>query len=294
MARALDISIRSFKTWQEYLDAEELQRVVWQMPDLRDVVPANMLITAHKNGGILIGAFDPGNRLIGFVFSFIGIDETAGKSNLKHCSHMLAVLPEFQGQKIGERLKFAQRAIALAQNIPLITWTYDPLLALNANLNLVRLGAIARQYIVNAYGEMTDALNAGLPSDRFQVEWWTDAPRVQAVAIAPPPRRNWDAVMRAGVPNYFDVEWNAQGLPCVTQVNAPHDDNLLVEIPADINAIKATDRALALDWRMQTRDAFQKLFAAGYVAVDFILRRESPARAAYWLTRQPREFGIEL
>jgi predicted GNAT superfamily acetyltransferase len=292
--RAVEISIRSFKTWQEYLDAEELQRIVWQMPDLRDVVPANMLITAHKNGGILIGAFAPGNRLIGFVFSFIGIDEIASQSNLKHCSHMLAVLPEFQGQKIGERLKFAQREIALTQNIPLITWTYDPLLALNANLNLARLGAIARQYIVNAYGEMTDALNAGLPSDRFQVEWWTDAPRVRAVVAAPPPRRNWDTVTRAGVPHYFDVEWNNQGFPRVARVNAPHDDNLLVEIPADINAIKTSDRALALDWRMQTRDAFQKLFAVGYVAVDVILRREAPARAAYWLIRQPREFGIAL
>lgn len=290
----MNIAIRSFKTWQEYLDAEELQRLVWQMPDLRDVVPANMLITAHKNGGILIGAFDPGNRLIGFVFSFIGIDETASPANLKHCSHMLAVLPDFQGQKIGERLKFAQREIALAQNIPLITWTYDPLLALNANLNLVRLGAMARQYIVNAYGEMTDALNAGLPSDRFQVEWWLNAPRVQAVATAPPPRRDWDTVTRAGVPHYFDVAWNRQDLPRVARVNATYDENLLVEIPADINAIKASDHALALDWRMQTRDAFQKLFAAGYVAVDVILRRESPARAAYWLTRQPREFGIEV
>lgn len=293
MAPGLEISIRPLSTWQEYLDAEELQRIVWQMPDLRDVVPANLLITAHKNGGSLLGAFDPGNRLIGFVFSIIGIDATTGKSILKHCSHMLAVLPEYQGQKIGERLKFAQRDLALAQNIPLITWTYDPLLALNANLNLVRLGAMARQYIVNAYGEMTDALNAGLPSDRFQVEWWLNAPRVQARAAAPPPRREWDAVVQPDLARLFDVEWDTRGLPRIARVHPARDDNVLVEIPADINTIKASDHPLARDWRMQTRAAFQKLFAAGYSAVDFILRRASPARAAYVLTRQPRAFGIE-
>jgi predicted GNAT superfamily acetyltransferase len=294
MTPGIDITIRPFHHWDEYLAAEQLQLVVWQMPDWRDVVPANLLITAHKNGGILLGAFDATNRLIGFVFSFPGIAEQHGQRILKQCSHMLAVLPEFQGQKIGERLKFAQRQVALDQHIPLITWTYDPLLALNANLNLVRLGAIARQYLVNAYGEMTDALNVGLPSDRFQVEWWLDAPRVQARTSAPPPRQEWDAVLRAGAQLLLDVQFDAHGVPRIARVHQPNRETILLEIPANLAAVKSADAALALDWRMQTRHAFQQLFAAGYVAVDFVFTRDTPARAAYLLTQHPRHWGIEL
>jgi len=291
----LRVTLRSLKHWDEYLAAEELQRVVWQMPDWRDVVPANLLITAHKNGGILIGAFDPPDRLIGFVFSFLGTaDNGHGAPILKHCSHMLAVLPEYQGRKIGEQLKFKQREAALAQKISLITWTFDPLLALNANLNFVRLGTIARHYIVNAYGEMTDALNSGLPSDRFQVEWWMDAPRVRARAAMPPPRNDWNTLLQSGIQPVFEIGFDARQLPRITRVNETHAEKILLEIPAQVNAVKENDAALALDWRMQTRHAFQKLFATGYVAVDFVIQRAQPQRAAYLLTNAPSQFGIQL
>lgn len=324
-----ELVFRPLQAWQEYLEAEELQRVVWQMPDWRDVVPANLLITAHKNGGILLGAFDPSQRLIGFAFSFLGIAENviaspsaplkinsakqfpnsevdayASSSQrpllavtppkiLKQCSHMLAVLPEYQGQKIGERLKFAQREQSLAQGIALMTWTYDPLLALNANLNLARLGAIARHYIVSAYGDMTDGLNAGLPSDRFEVEWWLNAPRVQACAQAIPPRKTWDTAIHSGAQLVFDVAFDARGLPSIQHVNSPNADFLLLEIPAKLGALKSVDAALALDWRMRVRDAFLKLFESDYVAVDFVFdSRQEKSRVAYLLTRRPIDLGM--
>jgi len=309
------ISIRPLKEWHEYLAAEELQRIVWQMPDWRDVVPANLLIAAHKNGGIALGAFDANDRLTGFAFSFLGTAEQSGKRILKHCSHMLAVLPAYQGQKIGARLKFKQRELVLAQDIALMTWTYDPLLALNANLNLARLGAIARHYIVNAYGDMTDALNAGLPSDRFEVEWWLNSPRV-IECIAHPERnaveskgaqsaerqpkgeskdalpRDWHTLVQAGAQGVLRIEFDARGLPRIARVNEPRGDPLLAEIPADLNAIRAAAPDLALDWRLRTRDLFQRVFAGGYVATDFVFAtRGGHSRAAYILTREPIDFG---
>src|SRR3970282_1162763 len=98
---------------------------------------------------------------------------------LKHCSHMLAVLPEYRDQKIGYRLKLAQREAVHEQAVRLITWTYDPLESRNANLNINRLGGIVRTYKRNHYGEMQDGLNAGLPSDRLLVEWWITSNRVK-------------------------------------------------------------------------------------------------------------------
>jgi len=287
-----ELVIRPFQSWHEYLQAEELQNVVWQMPDWRDVVPANLLITAHKNGGVLIGAFDPSSRLVGFAFSFLGAIPIADRKMLKQCSHMLAVLPEYQGHKLGEKLKFAQRLATLAQGVALMTWTYDPLLALNANLNLVRLGAIARHYIVSAYGDMTDGLNAGLPSDRFEVEWWLNAPRAQACAQTPPARQTWEEALARGAQKLFDVEFDARGLPWIRQATEPRADWLLLDIPANIAAVKSADAARALDWRMQTRRMFQQCFGAGYAAVDFVFsaRREN-SRAAYLLSRQPLDLG---
>ena len=286
------LTLRPLQAWHEYLAAEELQRTVWQMPDWRDVVPANLLITAHKNGGILLGAFTADQALVGFAFSFLGVAQNHSGKIFKQCSHMLAVLPENQGQKIGEKLKFAQRQACLEQGVALMTWTYDPLLALNAMLNLVRLGAIARHYIVSAYGEMTDGLNVGLPSDRFEVEWWLNAPHVQACALAAPPRKTWDAVIQSGVRSIFDVRFDAPTLPRIERVNDPTADTLLLEIPANLGALKAADATLALDWRMRTRQAFQKYFSAGYIANDFVFEsRPDQPRAAYLLTRQPIDLG---
>lgn len=279
------IVIRPLDTWDEYLAAEDIQRFVWRMSDWRDAVPANLLITVAKNGGAVLGAFDD-RRLVGLAFSFIGLDSHFDSPLLKHTSHMLAVLPEYQSRKIGAQLKLHQRVLALAQGIRLMTWTFDPLLALNANLNIARLGAIARRYVPDAYGEMTDGLNAGLASDRFEVEWWLDSPRVRAHVANEVKHADWTDWINRGALRLVSAdtrEPHVQPTRILRETAA-----LLIEIPPDLNALKASSRELAQAWRMQTRLAFQQAFAAGFAATDFVLTRgESIARAAYVLSRIP-------
>lgn len=279
------ISIRPLKSWDEFLAAEELQRSIWQMPDWRDSVPANLLITVYKNGGVLLGAFDD-DRMVGFVFSFIGSEARNGEMKMKHCSHMLAVLPEYQSRMIGTRLKFAQRDTVLAQHINLITWTYDPLQAGNANLNLVRLGAIARQYINDAYGDMTDRLNAGLASDRFQAEWWLESPRVVERAKREPRASDWASLVNSGAQEIFTIRLDELGFPHIEGVSKPHADTLIAEIPSRISAVKTAVPDLAREWRMRTRDFFKCAFTSGYIATDFVFGTQgNDRRAAYVLTR---------
>lgn len=286
-----EISIRPVKTWDEYLAVEHLERTVWQMPDWRDAVPANLLITIHKNGGILLGAFE-GAQMVGFVFSFIGSEKFDSTMKLKHCSHMLGVLPEYQKRQLGARLKFAQREAALAQKIDLMTWTYDPLQALNANLNLVRLGAIARRYIPNAYGEMTDGINAGIPSDRFQPEWWLMSPRVVECIAHERKPTNLDQLVRAGAQEIFTTKFDADGFVRVEKEWEPHAPTLIAEIPARINPLKTAQPALALEWRTRTRDFFTNAFDLGYACTDFLIAKRDPyERAAYVLSRAPIETG---
>ena len=282
-----DLVIRPLQNWDEYLAVEELERRVWQMPDWRDAVPANLLIAIAKSQGIILGAFD-GVQLVGFVFSFIGLDAKLEPPKLKQCSHMLAVIPEYQSRKLGAQLKFAQRDVALAQGIDLMTWTFDPLQALNANLNLVRLGAIARRYIPNAYGAMSDGLNAGLASDRFEVEWWLRSARAAERATRAPPRSNWDQLVRTGAQEVFTIQFDSNGFARVEKEWEPHAPILLAEIPSRLSALKAAAPELARDWRARTRDFFTNAFEEGYTCVDFLLAtRDGRERAAYVLSRDP-------
>ena len=71
--------------------AEALQREVWPGSET-DIVPAHLLITAVHNGGLVLGAYE-GEKLVGFVFGFPGIEPTPDGPRLKHCSHMAGVLP---------------------------------------------------------------------------------------------------------------------------------------------------------------------------------------------------------
>ncbi len=43
-------------------------------------------------------------------------------------------------------------------------------------------GVIRNTYHVNLYGELPDELNAGIPSDRCQVDWWLTSGRAKNAA----------------------------------------------------------------------------------------------------------------
>ena len=58
---------------------------------------------------------------------------------------------------------------------------------------------------------------------------------------------------------------------------------LLVEIPADFQALKEADIKLALEWRLHTRTIFETLFTAGYMVTDFVQSANPPIRSYYVL-----------
>ena len=151
---------------------EEVQRVAWGCGD-DEVVPAHLLYAGAHHGACLLGGFED-DTLVGFVYAFPAGDYLY--------SHMAAVLPQWRGQGHGVALKRAQAQWARARGFARIMWTFDPLQARNCMLNLHILGATADRYLVDYYGELDDDLNRGVPSDRFEVDWWLDG-------RAKPPRR---------------------------------------------------------------------------------------------------------
>jgi predicted GNAT superfamily acetyltransferase len=278
------IEIRPAHEWEDFLQCEELQREAWQMPDEREIVPAHLLITLAKNGGLVLCAFD-GARVVGFVFGFLGSEGEGNSYRIKHCSHQLGVLPEYRALGLGAELKKRQREQLIEQGLNLATWTYDPLQAVNARLNLGHLGAIARRYLRDAYGELKDALNAGVATDRFEVEWWLSSHHVRA-------RLNRNRVEPSTeASSIYEIEFGQDELPRIAREIEFGEKMCAVEIPADYNSLKARDLPLGREWRERTRATFERAFHLGYAATDVErwLDARGRARVRYILTQDVGE-----
>lgn len=284
------ISIHPLTDYGDLLACETIQREAWKMTDDRDIVPAHMLKPVAEHGGIVLGAFNRDSQLIGFVFGFIGKtdDERAGWMGTPYlfCSEMMGILPEYRSQSVGHRLKLAQRDFALAEGYRLMIWTYDPLLSLNANLNITKLGCIARHYVEDAYGQM-GGIYAGLNTDRFSVEWWIGSRHVQDVldARGSPGSAEW---LDRDVPAANQIAMRANQLPEPLTINlSAGEPEYLVEFPADIQAVKQTDLGLAIAWRAHTRQLFEEAFGRGYAVRGFSRGSgDSTGRSFYLLSNQ--------
>jgi len=289
------LTIRRLSTPGEMLEVERLQTIIWPGSEV-DIVPSHLMLTVAHNGGVAIGACD-GDQMVGFVFGFLGTDSASpnrpAMARLKHCSHMLGVDPRYRDAGVGFALKCAQREAVIEQGIRLVTWTYDPLESRNAYLNVRRLGAVCRTYLREAYGPMRDALNQGLPSDRFQVDWWVTSPRVRSRIDGTRPPLDLANFLDAGVSIVNAAELREDGLPRPSPALQPLTGNmLLVEIPPVFSDLRRKDLPLAGEWRVHTRHIFESAFAQGYLVTDFVhLKGERAPRSFYLLSQGEAQLG---
>ncbi len=259
----MTISIHAVTTIEECQAIERLQAKVWGCADI-EVTPSHFMLIIAKEGGIVLLAVDEAGQPVGFSYSVFALTED---NRLKLASHQTGVLPVYQNSGLGYHLKLAQREAALACHLDLITWTFDPLQGRNAYLNLHKLGAVCNTYLRHLYGDMPDALNRGLPSDRFQVEWWITSEHVEQRLTYPQAEpalqaSQWPIVNSTSLKNGFLTPPDTFGLP---------DTSLcLVEVPPDLPSLKARAPDLALAWRLHTRKVFERCFANNYTAVDFV------------------------
>jgi chorismate synthase len=247
------IVIRELETLSEITEVELLQKEVWGVAD-REILPALAMIPLKEVGGILLGAFDAG-KLIGFSFAFPGIED--GKPILH--SDMLAIRPAYRSMGLGLQLKLAQRTHALDKGIDTITWTFDPLQAVNANLNFGKLGAVSNRYCINYYGETTSFLHS-TGTDRLWVTWnlkseWV-MDRIEQRRPAEE-KADW-TILRVGEDGEEPVISEHQQAA-----------KLWLEIPGDFNRLVRDNIELAIRWREATRKVFTDTFAAGYLVKDF-------------------------
>jgi predicted GNAT superfamily acetyltransferase len=244
---------RVIETSEEFELAVEVEIAVWRL-NPRDCVPSSMFRALTHAGGVAHGAFE-GEKMIGVALAFPAL--RAGRLIL--WSHMTGVLPEYQRRDIGFSLKHAQREWALAHSFDEIGWTFDPLRRGNANFNLHRLGATARVYHVNFYGEMTDSINAGTPSDRLEVNWRLNDSRVIALTNRQPVSPTYPALNRDNI-LLADGSFVPEALAAGGEVVYAQVPSSLGESVVDVQA-----------WRLALRVALQQAFARGYETSDFIM-----------------------
>lgn len=172
-----ELEIRECMATEEFSECVQIQREVFGLPE-QELSPVRHFVVTKNAGGFAIGAFD-GERLAGFVLSVPAFLQ----GEPAFYSHMTGVRQEYQSSGIGAKLKWAQRARALAQNVKYIKWTFEPVKARNAYFNLEKLGAIAQEYKPNFYGtDYATSRKVGLASDRLFAEWHLDSKKVRALA----------------------------------------------------------------------------------------------------------------
>jgi predicted GNAT superfamily acetyltransferase len=233
----MNISICKLNSHTELNLARAIFDKTWAMDAGTEVTP-NLLQAMVHSGAYLSGAFVEG-KCVGAAFAF-----PATTSGLHLHSHMTAVLDGFRDQGIGSALKIDQWNWAKKNNYKEITWTFDPLVARNAKLNLIKLGVDISAYYPNFYGDMPDALNAGDESDRVMANW-------KIVGDQPVPR--------SFISNLSDLD-------------------MLIKIPEDIVSIRSKDKSENLKWRRKVREEFMRAFEKGGKVVGFSANNEYVVR----------------
>ena len=275
MTDPADVTFRPLDTRDDYESCVRLQRDMWGKNFL-DVVPAAILMVSQRVGGVAAGAFDRNRRLLGFVFGVSGVRD----GELAHWSDMLAVRPEVRRSGLGKRLKLYQRDLLISYGVHVAYWSFDPLVAPNANLNLNGLAARPVEYVVDMYGDTGSPLHHGLETDRLIVEWRLTDPHVERVLT-----HGQDAIPPVALDApLVNPDAPTSTAPHVMGKSLPTSPWVQIAVPQQIDEVKATAPDDARLWQLATRRAFQWYLANGYRVEGF--QYVSDARhSCYFLTR---------
>jgi predicted GNAT superfamily acetyltransferase len=263
-----DVTVRPLTTIDECTACVALQNEVW---GFGDEVPATLLLVTPKVGGVIAGAFAPDGSMLGFVFGISGVRD----GELVHWSHMLAVREGARNLGIGRLLKEYQRAELRRLGVARMFWTFDPLVARNAHLNLNRLGARVVEYVPDMYGITDSPLHYGLATDRLIVSCSTSAQEARVPDI---PSYIEQLPVLTPFPRSGDVRLDER---------APRAPVVLIEIPTDLAAVIAHSPDAAATWRVATRDHFQWALRQGYDVTA--LHRDSVTGRAFYVLRVLRD-----
>lgn len=247
----------------ELPDVELVRQVIDEIwnPRAGDPPVTQGILRALTHGGNYCTLAWDGGRAVGVSLAFLGIDPPGSLH-----SHITGVSGAVAGRHVGRALKLDQRAWALEHGLRTVMWTYDPLVRRNAYFNAGKLGALPTKYLVDFYGTMDDAINAGQATDRLAVTWRLLDPRVMELCDGRASDPDAAALIADGAQVALD-EVDGQPVVMASAPDAPgspEDAVRLVRVPADVEALRHADPATALRWRLAVRDVLGGLMGAGW------------------------------
>jgi predicted GNAT superfamily acetyltransferase len=242
-----DVVVTPIETRADFDDAMAVFERVWQLPPEGRPLSWELFVgMTHAGTPAFVARSAPAGTPLGASLAVCGVrqDGTA----VVH-SHMTGVLPGLEHRGVGRALKQTQWTWARERGIARVEWTFDPLVRRNGWFNLRVLGASADEYLEDAYGELRDAINAGVESDRLLAVW--------RVGPAPPTR----TATQPDLPVLLSV---GAGTEPVAHELPPGARGATVEVPADIVALRRGDPALARRWRLAVRASLGRRMGQGW------------------------------
>lgn len=257
------MEFRPLVTEAEFAACVRMQQEIWG-DDYGELVPPIILQIVQKVGGVAVGAFDEDDTLLGFVFGITGVRE----GRLVHWSHILAVRPELRNSGLGRRLKEHQRDLLLPLGVEAIYWTFDPLVAKNAHLNLNRLGAEVVEYVVEMYGRTGSVLHT-LGTDRLVVAWRIAGMDADSTAGMDTGSTAGATTVDVTAPPAPLANLTEAGAPLEPDVPLPSVPRVRIAIPTDLERLVRVEPELARRWQRTVRRSFLHYLDAGYRVVGF-------------------------
>lgn len=272
------ITIRELDSVAELERVLDLEREVWEC-DTSDVIPITLAVASRAAGSIWLGAFDR-DELAGFAFALPSLEH----GEVAFHSHTVGVREAYQSEGIGYQLKLAQRKHALSLGIRRMTWTFDPLRSRNAHLNFCKLGVTSARYEIDFYGSKSSSPLHTNSTDRLWVTWNLADARVEQRLKSKDPRPEMLDVLLHLEPM---VRFNGTGRPAESELQpALARQRIAIEIPGEIGRIERDEIALAREWRLATRRAFNEALKAGFIVKEFCRSvRGQQGPGAYLLER---------
>jgi predicted GNAT superfamily acetyltransferase len=248
------VVISELRELDELRELEALFTAIWERPE-EPPVNSDILRALAHSGNYVVGA-RLGNRMVGGLVGWLG---GSPAHELHMHSHILGVAADSQVRGLGFELKQHQRRWCLERGVKIVEWTTDPLVRRNAYFNLYKLGAEAREYLVNFYGVMADGLNIGEESDRLLITWRLDSAQAESAAAGRASELEVQELLRGGAAVVLSVG------PAGEPVQGSSSGRVLIcQVPEDIVALRRSDPAGARAWRLAVRQALGDALGAGY------------------------------
>jgi predicted GNAT superfamily acetyltransferase len=303
------LKVESSNASEDYSKYDELRNEIWDFPEDHLAGSRNMMCEnfLHDGSSLFIGVYVEDSsgqiaedrlHLVGFSYGFVGVrDKTVcfkSLDNLWFYSQYTGVLAAYRGCGLGVQIKEFQKEILVdVFGVHTVTCTYDPLTGVNASRNIHHFGMDVLEYRAAMYGEYGGFLNRlDVPTDRLFMAW--DLKRaVRRLAY-----RLEDLL--DGGHDVVEVEERRvagrsreENLEIVKRLHPDLDHEfLLIRIPRDFYLmLRETDtddpaiRKIPVEWRMKTREAFQRLLQRGYKIVDFVGLKDRTHKKFYVLKK---------